>query len=465
MCGLIGGAGPGVLSRFQPLEAVESIRHRGPDGSGFAIEDDCWLGHTRLAIQDLSNAAACPFDEGEIVLTYNGELWNADEIPVTGAFKTHGDTEVVAKALDQTTDLPATLRALDGMFAMAWFDKREGVIRLTRDRWGKIPLYWAEDGNSVYWASEYHALPVEVRDRARAVPPGMLLEIVPGWGGIMSTTIWSQEPDEVVEPTVPNVLDLLRQGVRERLIGDRPIAYLLSGGLDSTMILHLACEAGADTTCYTAVYDPKSSDLLWARRVADTYGVTLVEVPVPQPTEETVKAAVAAVEIPMKAQVEIALAHLPLMEAVSKDGFAVCLSGEAADELFGGYGGMQIKASGASDEAYGRIKRQAVQKMARGNFPRVNKVGMAHGVEARLPFMQTDLVELALAATKEQSPPGKKLLKAAALQLGVDPRIVSRTKETFQGGVGIADAAREEGFGPIAYNQMARDLLGFLPKE
>jgi asparagine synthase (glutamine-hydrolysing) len=445
------------------MEAVETIRHRGPDGSGVAVEDDCWLGHTRLAIQDLSNAAACPFDEGDIVLTYNGELWNADRIEVDGPFRTYGDTEIVAKVLDQTTDLAASLRNLDGMFALAWYDKREGVIRLTRDRWGKIPLYYAEDGNTVYWASEYHALPHGLA--ARAVPPGVMLEIIPGWGGIMSELHWAQEPDEVLEATVPNVLGLLRRGVRERLIGDRPIAYLLSGGLDSTMILHLALEAGAKTTCYTAVYDKASPDLLWARRVAKDYGVTLVEVPVPDPCEETVRAAVAAVEIPMKAQVEIALAHLPLMEAVRADDFAVVLSGEAADELFGGYGGMQIKAASADDQGYARIKRQAVEKMARGNFPRVNKVGMQHGVEARLPFMQSGLVELALAATKEQSPPGKKLLKEAALKLGIDSRVVSRTKETFQGGAGISAAAEAAGFGLVDYNRMARDLLGILPKE
>jgi asparagine synthase (glutamine-hydrolysing) len=221
----------------------------------------------------------------------------------------------------------------------------------------------------------------------------------------------------------------------------------------------------SNLTCYTAVFDPASKDLQAARWVAKEYGVELVEVPVPEPNEERVRAAVRAVEIPMKAQVEIALAHLPLMEAVAKDGHAVCLSGEAADELFGGYGGMQIKAASADDEGYRAIKRYAVRKMSRGNFPRVNKVGMAHGIEARLPFMQTDLVDLALAATKEQSPPGKKLLKAAALEIGVPAQIVNRTKETFQGGAGINDAALAAGYGVTNYNQIARDLLGFAPKE
>lgn len=462
MCGLIGCAGVNVTRDLDPDLLLDRIHHRGPDGQGFAFDHDWFLGHTRLAIQDLSTAAACPFKAGPITLTYNGELWNHETFDV-GPRETTGDTEVVAKVLAAADDLPHALRAFDGMFALAWFDERTGLLYLTRDRWGKVPLYWAEDGVSVHWASEYHALPKGMT--ARAVPPGVVLEIDPGWGGILSELHWAQEPDEVLEATVDNVVQTLHRGVAERLVGDRSIAYLLSGGLDSTLILHLALGHDVDVTCYTAVFDPQSADLKAARWVAKEYGVELVEVPVPEPNEERIRAAVAAVEIPMKAQVEIALAHLPLMEAVAKDGHAVCLSGEAADELFGGYGGMQIKAASADDAGYAAIKRYAVRKMSRGNFPRVNKVGMAHGIEARLPFMQTDLVELALAATKEQSPPGKKLLKAAALEIGVPAQIVNRTKETFQGGAGINDAALAAGYGVTHYNQIARDLLGFAPKE
>lgn len=452
MCGLIGLAGPAVPAYIPRVEEMLSrLHHRGPDGSGAAIGPDYILGHTRLAVQDLSQAAAQPYRAGGVTLTYNGELWNAGTLDV-GERETIGDTEVVAKMLDLHGI--AALDAFDGMWAMAW--EKDGEILLARDRWGKVPLYYATQAGSLFWASERHALPRDLQ--AQPVPPGGLLT---AFGGQVEVSTWvpPQTPSMGLEATPEIVLALLRQGVRERLVGDRSIAFMLSGGLDSSLILALACEVigPRNVTTYTAVLDPASPDLAAARWVADHYGVELIEVPVPLPTLQTITEAVRVIESPMKTQVEIALAHLPVMDQVAADGHAVCLSGEAADELFGGYGGMQIKASSADDEGYRAIKRAAVQKMARGNFPRVNKVGMRYGVECRLPFMQSDLVTLALDADKAASPPGKRLLRAAAAGL-VPDRIIRRPKLTFQGAVGTSSAAAPLG-GVTLYNQLYRQAL------
>lgn len=464
MCGLIGQAGPGSgrLSSVETATLLGRVKHRGPDSDGAAAADDYLLGHTRLAIQDLSAAAAQPFLQGDVTLTYNGELWNAAQINV-GVRETTGDTEVVAKALDQYG--VAALPRFDGMWALAWHDQQTGQIHLARDRWGKVPLYWSTDGATVYWASEYGALPHGLP--AEPVKPGHIVTVDPGLGWVMADEPWDVATPLVdLEPEPETVLTLLRKGVRERLVGDRSIAFMLSGGLDSTFILALVREIWqGPLVAYTGVLDETSPDLQAARWVAAEFDVDLVEVPVPSPTEQTVREAVAAVEYPMKAQVEIALAHLPIMRRISEDGHAVCLSGEAADELFGGYGNMMIKASKADDAEYTAIKTAAVEKMSRGNFPRVNKVGMRYGVECRLPFMQSELVELALAATKQQSPPGKKLLKAAAKGV-VPPRIISRPKETFQGGVGTAGAVSQLYASPVIhYNATARTLFGFLPRS
>lgn len=460
MCGLVGVAGPAADAITDPIlqAMLGKIAHRGPDGSAAARGEGWVLGHTRLAIQDLSVSAGQPFLEGSLTLTYNGELWNAEQLDV-GPRVTTGDTEVVAKMLARHG--AGALHELDGMWALAWH--HNGLIHLARDRWGKVPLYWATDGISVYWASEYGALPAGLR--GQPIEPGHHMTIDPLFGHINDRSWGDGSADVPLLPPDPEtVRSLLRQGVRERLVGDRSLAFMLSGGLDSTLILALALEVlpASQVVAYTALLDPESRDLAAARRVAQEYGITLVEVPVPPPTEETICEAVRVIEIPMKAQVEIALAHLPVMAQIAADGHAVALSGEAADELFGGYGGMQIKASKADDHGYREIKLAAVQKMSRGNFPRVNKVGMAHGVECRLPFMQTDLVELALCATKEESPPGKKLLKAAAAGL-VPDWVIKRPKETFQGAVGTASAALPYG-GVSTYNQHARDRFHFLPK-
>ena len=137
-------------------------------------------------------------------------------------------------------------------------------------------------------------------------------------------------------------------------------------------------------------------------------------------------------------------------QAIASDGYKACLSGEAADELFGGYGSMQIKGSKATDREWRAIRLQQLAKMARGNFIRCNKVFMAAGVECRLPFMERPLVETVLAMTKADCPPGKKALKQAARDL-VPPWVISRPKDTFQGGAGMIDAAASVIPDPRAY--------------
>lgn len=418
------------------------------------------LGHVRLAIQDPSDAASQPFREGSTLLAYNGEAWNADALrdSVGGPWATSSDTEPIARLLHQV-GIPC-LRLIDGMFALAWTGPQGSW--LARDRYGKIPLYVAECEGGYVFASEIKAFARGLRPWA--VPPGTALHLETG-----QLIRWDEgvEPEELAPE---RVLELLRDGVRQRLVGDRPVCFLLSGGLDSSLVLALGKELHPEPVAYTAVYDDQSEDLASARRVARTLEVPLVEVPVPRPTPTLIREAVEAVEVPMKAQVEIALAHLPLTRAIAADGYRVALSGEAADEVFCGYGNMMMAAGRAkTDGDYRLVLAKAVDKMARGNFIRVNKVMMAAGVEGRLPFMEERLVASLLSSTKTSNPPGKKLLKAAALPYLEDRDLgylVKRTKDTFQGGTGIAAAAAEIVDSPIRfYNAEARGLFGFLPKE
>jgi asparagine synthase (glutamine-hydrolysing) len=171
---------------------------------------------------------------------------------------------------------------------------------------------------------------------------------------------------------------------------------------------------------------------------------------------------VTTIEIASKAQVEIALLCLPLAQCIAADGFKACLSGEAADELFGGYGNMCIKAAVANDPDWRNIRLAQLEKMSRGNFVRCNKVFLAYGVECRLPFMERGLVESVLSMGKRQCPPGKKLLKDVARGL-LPAEVVNRPKETFQGGSGIAEAAGRILANPTKYyNAEVRRVFGSL---
>ncbi len=171
------------------------------------------------------------------------------------------------------------------------------------------------------------------------------------------------------------------------------------------------------------------------------------------------------IEIASKAQIEIAALCLPLARRVRAEGFKACLSGEAADELFGGYGNFCIQASKASPDEVRALRRGQLAKMARGNFVRCNKAFMAAGVECRLPYMEQRLVESSVQLDLKQSPAGKKLLKEAARGL-VPDRIIRRTKETFQGGSGVSAETEKRFPSPIKfYNAELRTMFGYLPKD
>lgn len=443
MCGLVGAyAMPGIDLAF----GLERIRHRGPDGSGIAEDAAMRHGHVRLAVQDLNARSDQPFRLGGGVLTFNGEIWNFAALRAELATLTHhvfvtsGDTEVLALALDHW-GMPGALDHLDGMFAFAW--SKDGAAWLARDRFGKIPLYVHRRDDGYVWASERKAFPGLWFD---ALPPGDALDLTTG-----KIHHWYRLPD-AGGGAADGILAQLETGVERRLVADAPLCCLLSGGLDSSLIATLAKRHKPDLVAFTAVMDDEPSlDLDAAKRVAASLNMPLEIVRVRAPDVAALEAAATTIELPSKAQVEIATLCIPLAAAIRANGFKVVLSGEAADELFGGYGSMIIKGYRADDAAWRAIRMRQLAKMARGNFVRCNKVFMAHGVECRLPFMDRDLVETVINLSKADCPPGKGLLKRHAARLGLADKIIRRTKQTFQGGAGTDRAALKAVARPRAF--------------
>ena len=431
MCGI---AGSFAAPWFNVERALDRIQHRGPDGRGSKAIGQAVHGHVRLALLDLTSASDQPFvtDTGN-VLTFNGEVWNfatvrADLQMAGHVFRTTGDTEVLATAIEHY-GLVGALERLEGMFAFAWSDAHSDV--LVRDRFGKIPLYVSRSGESFAWSSERKGFPSSIP--CRPLPPASILDLR---SGVVRTyyTLPAEAPAN--EP----LADILERGVRARIVSDAPLCVLISGGLDSSLILTLVKRHKPDVVAYTAVLDTDSPDLHAAERLCAELDVPLRKVQLAPPSAESFAEAARAIEIQSKAQVEIAALCLPLAKRIASDGFKACLSGEAADELFGGYGSMCIKGSRASDTEWRAIRIGQLEKMARGNFIRCNLAFMVAGVECRLPFMERELVETVLGLSKAECPPGKGALKAAAVGI-VPPWVIKRPKDTFQGASGMARAA------------------------
>lgn len=454
MCGI---AGTYNLSDISIEEMLEHIRHRGRDGEGIFRHGKVTHGHVRLSILDTSTRSNQPFIISDNTISFNGEIWNYKELKANleakgHQFTTTGDTEVLLRYLMEYGI--EGLGDVEGMFAFCWSNKDSHY--LVRDRFGEIPLYLAKRRDGFVWASERKAF--SSRYQAMAVPPGYAFNLTKGewvkWYAIPSDAPFSESL----------VKHAIARGVNHRLQSDVPVCCLISGGLDSSLILSLAKRRHKNIVAYTAKYSSSSEDLKSARRLCSELEIPLIEVPV-NISLSAISDALATIEIASKAQVEIASLCLPLAERIASDGFKVCLSGEASDELFGGYGNFCIQASKVADSEVHKLRKALLLKMARGNFVRCNKSFMRYGVECRLPFMDLGLVETCVNATKSQSPTNKKLLKKIAVS-DVPGWVIKRKKDTFQGGAGVSSWTAKHIGNPVRYyNNELRKQLGYLPHD
>lgn len=445
MCGIIAAAAPGV----DLGAAVEALAHRGPDAAASATAAGVTLGHTRLAVRDPSARSDQPFTDGPVTLAYNGELFNTahlralvEEADAGRAWATTGDTEVIAAAL-AVLGPAAALPAMDGMFALAWADARTpGVLHLARDRFGEVPLHLHRAAPAMA-ASELKAFTALGRRAGPAVDvgPGQWWTVTAA--GEVSRTVYHRlitRPAAIGrDQSGPLLKAALARAVDRRAVADVPVCALLSGGIDSAAIVCELARHHPGLVCYTARLDPRSPDLRCARQTAAMLGVTLVEVPVPAPTADDLSRVVATIEMPYKAQVEIGWPCLILAEAIRGDGFKVTYSGEGSDELWGSYGFAYrgIRASG-----WHGYRRDLIAAQAARNFPRVNKAFMARGVEARLPFLDPDLVALALAMPAQavrdaDTPQARKAVMSRAYAGRLPAAVLKRSKVAFQDGLGL----------------------------
>lgn len=308
MCGIAGF----VLDR--PLDdrdvelgrrLVDAVRHRGPDGEGAYVDGDegVYVGHTRLAIIDTHDRNAQPMRRGNLVLSFNGELYNYRELRrrlegLGHTFETTGDTEVLLAAWEEWG--PAALDRFDGMFAFAILSN-DG-LHLVRDPFGEKPLYWARGDDGIYFSSEPLGLVTELDlrfepdeeevasflslgfipppktgyPRLRAVPPATHLLLRPE-GARSERKYWEppvpHEGRGRSEPLRERELDAIRDSLatslERRLHADVPLGLFLSGGVDSTLVAALAArELGRDVGAYTVAFPDGVDESHRARRIA-----------------------------------------------------------------------------------------------------------------------------------------------------------------------------------------------------
>ena len=355
---------------------TDRIAHRGPDAGGvWAHQDErvsIQLGHRRLSIIDLSSAADQPFRKDNLVLVYNGELYNykqlRGELAAAGAsFITHSDTEVVLEAWRRWG--PGSLDRFRGMFAFALADTRTGELVLARDPLGIKPLFYHQRGEGIVFASELKALLAAVGTELRIEPATLAASMLYYWvpeqrcavkgvsklpagcwasirpGGPVEVRPYWRVQDVAAEAAAGPPADLravIEESVAAHLVADVPVSSFLSGGLDSSIITVLAHRDAQSVDAYTITFRPEDQrleampdDAFYARKVAKQFGIDLHEIEISPDIVDLLPRMVDILDEPIGDPA--AINTLLMCEAARAAGVKVILSGMGADELFGGY--------------------------------------------------------------------------------------------------------------------------------
>ena len=371
MCGVAGVARrhPAAVPLEMLGRMAAAIRHRGPDGYGFFTSPLVGLAHVRLSIIDLAGGAQPMTNEdGSVVVSYNGEVYNYRELMAElqssgHRFRTSSDTEVLVHGWEEWG--PGLFERLNGQFAFALYDRRAEQVILARDRFGVRPLFYAERAGDLYFGSEVKALLASGAVRAEPDPIG-LDHVFTFWAARPPRTpfrdVWSLEPgtwatwragqleirryyaveypEQADEPAdaLRRLDEVMHSSVALRLRADVPVGAYLSGGLDSSITSALAAEASPFTlrTFSITFQDPRYDESGFQQAVAGSLG-SLHSVRHIQDADiaGAFPAVIRHTETPLLRTAAVPMYHLA--RATREAGITVVLTGEGADELFLGY--------------------------------------------------------------------------------------------------------------------------------
>lgn len=435
------------------IACSSKLRHRGPDWSGYLTHNQHAIAHERLAIIDPeSGAQPLKSRDGNIVVAVNGEIYNYKDVyagldkpyePVTGS-----DCEVMIP-LYQQGGIAAVGPKLRGMFAVVIYDKSDDSYYACRDHLGKIPLYigYGADG-SVWFASEMKALSSETA-RFELFPPGHFYSSKSKTFTRWYDPVW-RNPD--FQPTrafdAQRLRESFERAVHRRMMSDVPWGVLLSGGLDSSLVASIAMrkfkEAGGQKLHSFCIGLEGSPDLEAAQKVADylgtihhsfTYAI--------QEGIDAIREVIYHLETYDTTTVRAATPMYLMSRKIKAMGIKMVLSGEGADEIFGGY--LYFHKAPNPKEMQAEL-RDKLANLHLFDCLRANKSTSAWGVEARTPFLDADFLDEAMTIDAAEKMVNKsagrieKHILRAAFDTPDKPylpaEILWRQKEQFSDGVG-----------------------------
>ena len=443
--------------REKALRMSQKLRHRGPDWSGIYSGGSAILAHERLSIVDPESGRQPLFSpDGKQVLAVNGEIYNHQEIRRRYAgrydFQTGSDCEVIlALYRDKGINF---LEDISGIFAFALYDEEKDEFLIARDPIGVIPLYIGYDSSGmVYVASELKALEGQC-DRYEPFLPGHYYwSKDSGMKRYFKRDWFDYSAVKDNGASVEAIRNALRDSVKRQLMSDVPYGVLLSGGLDSSVISAIAekfSEHRIEDDSQTRAYWPRlhsfavglkgAPDLAKAKMVADYIGTVHHEINYTiQEGIDAIRDVIYFIETYDVTTVRASTPMYLLARVIKSMGIKMVLSGEGADEVFGGYLYFHKAPSAKA------FHEETVRKLCKLHYYdclRANKSLSAWGVEGRVPFLDKEFLDVAMRTNPEAKMcPGttieKKIVREAFANI-LPPEIAWRQKEQFSDGVGYS---------------------------
>ena len=453
MCGIIGlfNIHNEQTMRTEALKMAGKIRHRGPDWSGSYSDEHCVLMHERLSIVDVEHGAQPLYDtKTKRVLAVNGEIYNHKELEKklsnSHDFQTNSDCEVLLYLYDEFgADF---LNEIDGIFAFSLYDPNTKDYFVARDHIGIIPLYIGWDENGVtYVASEMKSIE-SYCEKLQEFPPGNYYKngeftqwYQPNWA--------NEIPTDAV--SLPKLKKALEDSVHKQLMCDVPYGVLISGGLDSSVIAAIAAkyskkrvESGdAEEAWWPRLHSfaiglDGSPDLKAAKIVADAIGTVHHECKYTiQEGLDALRDVIYHLETYDVTTIRAATPMYLMARKIKSMGIKMVLSGEGADEVFGGY--LYFHMAPNKEELHHETVRK-LQKLSKYDCLRANKSMAAWGIEARVPFLGKEFLEYAMNIdpADKMCSDGKaeKYVLRKAFEGIIPDEVLWRQKEQFSDGVG-----------------------------
>ena len=443
--------------REKALRMSQKIRHRGPDWSGIYCGGSAILAHERLSIVDPESGGQPLFSpDRKVVLAVNGEIYNHQEIRRQYAgrydFQTGSDCEVIlALYHDKGIDF---LEDISGIFAFALYDEEMDAFLIARDPIGVIPLYIGYDSDAtVYVASELKALEGQCERYEPFLPGHYYWSKEPGMKRYYHRDWFEYDAVKNNEASVDAIRDALKDSVRRQLMSDVPYGVLLSGGLDSSVISAIAekfSEHRIEDNSQTRAYWPRlhsfavglkgAPDLAKAKLVADHIGTVHHEINYTiQEGLDAIRDVIYFIETYDVTTVRASTPMYLLARVIKSMGIKMVLSGEGADEVFGGYLYFH---KAPSAKAFHEETVRKLSKLHYYDCLRANKSLSAWGVEGRVPFLDKEFLDVAMRTNPDAKMcPGstieKKIVREACADM-LPAEIAWRQKEQFSDGVGYS---------------------------